>query len=918
MYTCEVRVGNRKATGAATKKKAAEAAAARAFAQACGLVPKAEQGRNLSKRACDMPGKQALYRLAKASRALPMPQGCLTAREFQEAFTHISYEMDNPGYSSNAVLSIIGSCVLNMLCTDYIEHELDVGKVAPGKVRTALTQEVALARTAPPELLPAVRASRSLFNEEHVNTDTIKVSVIKSIMAALWVKYSSTKDVKYADAARDFAYATFERAIPFAVPSYRSLLQEVVQKYSLDYKTSVSQRHGSPMHKPTYCATVYVIGSKLLIRATGVGNSKLHAIGVADKDALLQITTRYPKNKFIAGIREQMWLSDIQKKESIPPVLAVGMQQKETSSDKSANESDAIHAADGSRELVVIPTSSSDVEVGQDRYQELEPSKPILDAHGIGRGESRDVATNAAVAKGAVTCQRNGHQNNPSTSRHVRLGTSTGKVHTDRDSIIEYIGKELLEDEAVSLDFLHTLYDDYLGDHSIRDIRGFIFTEPSLRAFLRKSDKFLAPRDASIRYYDMAGRDFAPLIAAIDPEGHDGLEYSAGYFWKALPDVMEEYDLRSADELHALLRKLSQIRDIEGLAIGHVPMIGFGSFDRRQQVLALMREMTPVSGADLAAEYERRYGVLARVVLVWLKDFALYRSNGLYSADSVELTDEQRDFLRKATEGECTDASYVRLQFRARFPHSSSFAVSDEGLRSVGRFESGGLVFHEGTEPRAYFRNLLASHQSFGVGTAGFGEAMFANSDFKAELEVRKRAGDLLETARDTYVALGRLQASTGITPQQVNDYADEVCSAVPRGAPFTVASLSRVYDFVSPLDVLRDEFGVEDCLYENLLAVDRRIKSGSLAGVSVFCVRSLPFTGPAFLELLVGQLGPIDLLDLADVLVRDYGIEMTPVALRSAIERSGLYYNHELDRAYSGRDAYRMEAEEWISLSME
>ena len=250
MYTCEVRVGNRKATGAATKKKAAEAAAARAFAQACGLVPKAEQGRNLSKRACDMPGKQALYSLAKASRALPMPQGCLTAREFQEAFTHISYEMDNPGYSSNAVLSIIGSCVLNMLCTDYIEHELDVGKVAPGKVRTALTQEVALARTAPPELLPAVRASRSLFNEEHVNTDTIKVSVIKSIMAALWVKYSSTKDVKYADAARDFAYATFERAIPFAVPSYRSLLQEVVQKYSLDYKTSVSQRHGSPMHKP--------------------------------------------------------------------------------------------------------------------------------------------------------------------------------------------------------------------------------------------------------------------------------------------------------------------------------------------------------------------------------------------------------------------------------------------------------------------------------------------------------------------------------------------------------------------------------------------------------------------------------------------------------------------------------------------
>lgn len=498
----------------------------------------------------------------------------------------------------------------------------------------------------------------------------------------------------------------------------------------------------------------------------------------------------------------------------------------------------------------------------------------------------------------------------------IRVGAE--RVHADRSAILEYIGRELLQDDAVSLDFLHELYDDFLEDHGIKNTRGLAFTDASVRAALRRSDKFLAPRDSSIRYYDMTDRDFDPLIEAIDPSGHEGSEYSTEYFWKALPSVMEDYDLRNADELHALLRKVTQIRNIGGLVMGHMPMIGFGDFNRHGQVLALMREMSPVSGADLAAEYERRYGVAAQVVIVWLGDFTLYRSNGLYSVADVKLTDEQQDYLREITEDECVDATYVRLQFRTRFPHSSLFSVSEEALESADRFESGGLIFHKGADPRAYFRNLLSGCQSFSKGTAGFEGAVFANPDFRAELEVRKRSGELLETARETYVTMDRLQESTGITPSQVRGYVGEVCKAVPQGAPFTVASLSRVFGFRNPLDVLRDDYGVEDCLYENLLVADRRIRSGALAGVAVFCVRSMSLTGTTFLELLVGQLGAIDTIDLTDVLLRDYGIDIDLAALRSALEKSGLYYSRNIDRAYPDRDAYRMEVEEWISSARE
>lgn len=114
----------------------------------------------------------------------------------------------------------------------------------------------------------------------------------------------------------------------------------------------------------------------------------------------------------------------------------------------------------------------------------------------------------------------------------ITVGAS--RVHADRGSILDYIGSELLQDEPVTLDFLHELYDDFLKDHGLRNTRGLNFTDSSVRLALRRSEKFLSPRDSSIRYYDMSERDFTALIAGIAPAAHDGLEYSAEYFWRTL------------------------------------------------------------------------------------------------------------------------------------------------------------------------------------------------------------------------------------------------------------------------------------------------------------------------------------------------------------------------------------------------
>lgn len=389
-YACMVSVGIRKATGNASKKKAAEAEAARAFVRTFGLTPQEEKKRDLSKSASDVPSGETLSRLEVAARALSLPQDYLSAKEFQEAFTHISYEMDHPGCSSNAVLGTIGSFLLNMLCVDYIEQELEIGKVPPEKVRIALTQETVLARTAPPELLPAVRCGRSLFGEDHVNTDAIKATAIKSCVAALWVKSVRKRDMKYADAARDFAYVTFESAIPFAA--------------------TVNQQQGSPQHKPAYTADATVEGNNLQVRATKTGSTKKGALIEADKDALLQVVAAYPDNGYLDGISRRMKMSDIQHKKDEAPTKPLETSRMETAASFAAEEDDVESAlvpvdgggaAEKSSKALVAPAARVHASSDKTTQKAAKASSATPKIHMLVDGELQFIAARIANEKRA-------------------------------------------------------------------------------------------------------------------------------------------------------------------------------------------------------------------------------------------------------------------------------------------------------------------------------------------------------------------------------------------------------------------------------------------------------------------------------------------------------------------------------------
>jgi hypothetical protein len=60
----------------------------------------------------------------------------------------------------------------------------------------------------------------------------------------------------------------------------------------------------------------------------------------------------------------------------------------------------------------------------------------------------------------------------------------------------------------------------------------------------------------------------------------------------------------------------------------------------------LLRELSPVSGDQLAKEYERRYGLKANTVKVrLLKEISQYLSSGIYDTKVKSITDKQFERL---------------------------------------------------------------------------------------------------------------------------------------------------------------------------------------------------------------------------------------------------------------------------------
>ncbi len=303
IYNIQVKVGNKFAVGSAIGKKRATVEAAKNFIekykidyQSHALRGKVFQKQNFStKNPLSLERKKSLN---IALSKLGIKDSAMTYFQMDEIFTHCSYltERKNENKKSNEYLAILGANVLSMLCCEYIIENYNLENITIAKTQGVLVDEENLSKILPNSITDYFLTSyghKKGINE--VSNGRIKVGIFKSILAAIWLNYLSTKDNKILNCAKKFAERAFKSSMEEKWLDYTSFIQEIAQKFSFSREEKFFEFSKSTNNMSTWKASLKITGANFEINSESYGHNKSSARNLAAKE-MLPLLFKYCSN----------------------------------------------------------------------------------------------------------------------------------------------------------------------------------------------------------------------------------------------------------------------------------------------------------------------------------------------------------------------------------------------------------------------------------------------------------------------------------------------------------------------------------------------------------------------------------------------------------------------------------------------
>ena len=294
IYKVRVRVENKIAVGSAIGKKRATVEAAKNLIenynidyQTGALRGNKTKTQNFStKRSLSFTRKKLL---AKAKSDLKIRNDAITDLQMDEIFTHISFlqEHRNENLKSNECLAVLGANILNMLCVDYIIENYNLENIVIKKKQGVLVSEENLFNVLPDSMADYLLTSREYKkNANDISLNRIKVAILKSTLAAMWIHYLETKEDKILNCAKEFAQRAFIISAKGKSPDNFTFLQEVVQRFNFSREENLVEFSKSADNVTTWKVSLKVNGSDFSISSEGYGRTKKLARNLAAKEIL--------------------------------------------------------------------------------------------------------------------------------------------------------------------------------------------------------------------------------------------------------------------------------------------------------------------------------------------------------------------------------------------------------------------------------------------------------------------------------------------------------------------------------------------------------------------------------------------------------------------------------------------------------
>lgn len=489
------------------------------------------------------------------------------------------------------------------------------------------------------------------------------------------------------------------------------------------------------------------------------------------------------------------------------------------------------------------------------------------------------------------------------------------RVPLNKGAIVSYILKSHQSDGPMSEHGLFELYCSFIASNNLSNVSKLDPT--SERAFCACLDRFDDVMDArvpnddagerrGVRYYKASGYDFAPLRAAVASISGMNIECSTALLTTLDPiaRLLEAFDIQNEYELHYVLSRWCA--PIENVTFSRVPMLTLGHADRTVQILGVIKDIGPADIFEISQEYARRYGVRESTFRgSFLNGFERYCRNGLYSVESIDLSDEQEhalgEILERATSG-CSVAM-VESEFKRIYPEWHGALLTDEVARTFGRRLDGGIIMVASEDSHVFFAQLIAKHDRFRLGEGDFSQEVISAKDFVSELHKAERSFSIIEIADGEYLSIRAFENA----PHPVDADMMRACLSAaiekmePR-KPYGTKDLRGLGVFDALANTMED-LGLDDYVLRSIMMqgyVGGHLKRTSIKGVPVFCKGVRTFSVPNLMVWLLERCGSMTVGDMSARIYDGYGASFLPTTLRTYAKGNGIGFDPLHDLLFS------------------
>lgn len=489
------------------------------------------------------------------------------------------------------------------------------------------------------------------------------------------------------------------------------------------------------------------------------------------------------------------------------------------------------------------------------------------------------------------------------------------RVPLNKGAIVSYILKSHQSDGPMSEHGLFELYCSFIASNNLSNVSKLDPT--SERAFCACLDRFDDVMDArvpnddagerrGVRYYKASGYDFAPLRAAVASISDMNIECSTAFLATLGPiaKLLDAFDIQNEYELHYVLSRWCT--PIENVTFSRVPMLTLGHADRTDQILRVIKDIGPADIFKISREYAHRYGVRELTFRgSFLNGFERYCKNGLYSVESIDLSDEQRHALGKILERAASGCSVatVESEFKRIYPEWHGALLTDEVARAFGRRLDGGIIMVASEDSHDFFAQLIAKHDRFRLGEGDFSQEVISAKDFASELRKAERSFSIIEIANGEYLSIRAFENA----PHPVDADMMRACLSAaiekmePR-KPYGTKDLRGLGVFDALASTMED-LGLDGYVLRSIMMqgyVGGHLRRTSIKGVPVFCKGVRTFSVPNLMVWLLERYGSMTVGDMSARIYDGYGASFLPSTLRTYAKGNGIGFDPLHDLIFS------------------